>query len=122
MNFSKDMIRVASIYVAELLIMYAVYFAIAFFLDQVRAEFFAGLSLFFTVIACLVSRPRAPHIAVRYALRPWIGVVFLVNFLFGAATATSQDYASLVPGLGMMLILGSVSECVRRSREKREIG
>jgi hypothetical protein len=104
----------------ELLIMYAIYFMIAYVLDKGRSEFFAGLPLFFTVIACLISKPEAPHVAVKYALRPRIGIVFLVNFLFGAATAPSQDYAGLVPGLGMMLILGSVSECVRRSREKKK--
>ncbi|MFL9909410.1 hypothetical protein [Paraburkholderia sp. RL17-337-BIB-A] len=46
MNSSKSVIRVASIYAAELLIMYAIYFTIAYVLDNGRAEFFAGLSRF----------------------------------------------------------------------------
>jgi hypothetical protein len=43
----------STIYAAELLVMYAIYFAIAYVLDKGRAEFFAGLSLFFRLLRVL---------------------------------------------------------------------
>jgi hypothetical protein len=109
------------VYAAELIAMYAMYFAILYLIDKDRAQFMAGLSLSFTVIACLISRPEAPHDVVRYSLRPWIGLIFLVNVAFSVLTAATPDYASLVPGLALMLIMGSAAECVRRSREKKQL-
>jgi hypothetical protein len=80
----------------------------------------AGLSIIFTIIACVISRPQAPHILFQYAWKWWIGLVFLVNVAFGVFTSPSHDYASLVPGLAMMLILGSFAELFRRSKENKQ--
>ena len=121
MNSFEKITRVIFFYVAELIIAYVIYFSILYCIDKERAQFMAGLSLFLTVIACLVSRPEAPHFVVQYSLRPWVGVLFLVNVFFGVSTSSTHDYASLVPGLSLMLIAGSFGECVRRSREKKKL-
>ena len=106
-------------YVIELTLAYVAFFVILYFLDRERAEFFAGLALFFTMIACAISRPPAPHVLIRYAFRPWVGLVFLVNVVFGIFNASHPDYGSLVPGAALMLILGSFGECLRRSKERK---
>lgn len=117
----KKVILTLSAYAVELLIAYAICFSVLHSFDNNRALFMAGLSMSFTVIACLISRPKAPHALIQYAWKWWIGLVFLVNVVFGVFTSPSHDYASLVPGLAMMLILGSLAEVFRRSKEKKQI-
>lgn len=112
----KPVFRIALGYAIELSVTYASYFMVLYLLDRQKAEFLAGLALFFTVVACLISRPRAPHVLLQFVARPWIGLIFLVNVVFGVLSASIPDYASLVPGAALMLIMGSVAECVRQNR------
>jgi predicted tellurium resistance membrane protein TerC len=121
MAISGKDICIVLAYVIELMIIYAVYFLILNFIDRSRYLFMANLSIGFTIVACLISRPKAPHVLVRYTWKWWIGLVFLVNVVFGVFTSPSHDYASLIPGLAMMSILGSLAECFRRSKEKKQI-
>jgi hypothetical protein len=116
----KPVLRIACGYAIELSLAYAFYFAVLYFLDRQKAEFLAGLALFFTAVACLISRPRAPHVLLQFVAKPWIGLVFLVNVVFGVFTASVPDYASLVPGAALMLIMGSVAECVRLNRMRSD--
>ncbi|MEM5342430.1 hypothetical protein [Paraburkholderia azotifigens] len=114
----KSAFRIACAYAIELLLAYGSYFLVLYFLDRQKAEFLSGLALTFTIIACLISRPPAPHVLLRFVAKPWIGLVFLVNVVFGVLTAPTRDYASLVPGAALMLIMGSMGECFRRNRER----
>jgi hypothetical protein len=108
-----------AVYLIEFAAFYALAFAATYFIDSSKAEFQAGLALFFLFCACLVGRPLEPHYLIRALTRPSVLLMSVVVLGFGVFVRREPDLTVLAPGLGLCFLGAAFADRIERSRKKQ---
>jgi hypothetical protein len=110
--------RTLVLYVIELVIFYGFAFAFIHMVDSRKAVFYAGLSSFFVLCACLVGRPLVPHILLNLFGRPLVLLMFVVVVGFGVLGAGQPDFSVVAPGFALVLLGAALADRLEKSRRK----
>ncbi|MGF6918201.1 hypothetical protein OKW41_001382 [Paraburkholderia sp. UCT70] len=107
------------VYWVELAVIYAIAFCVVYSVDASKAEFQAGLSLFFVICACLIGRPSMPHELAKLLARPMVLLMSIVVMGFGIFGTRQPDLTILAPGVGLCLLGAAFADRVERSRTRK---
>ncbi|WCM22952.1 hypothetical protein NDK50_33800 [Paraburkholderia bryophila] len=108
-----------AIYLLELTIFFLLAYLAVYPVDQSKAQFLAGFSLFLVLCACVIGRPAAPHFLLKLFARPTILLMFIVVVGFGAFGTREPDLTVFVPGFALALIGAAFADRVDKSRQKK---